>query len=182
MKNLETSLEFSHNEIADVKTEISNLKQLIGNIAIEDRRTQFQVKDVTDRMDKMDSQSKKKNLIYEGLPEAEDRKVICSIFYQISVNSLNRGINFDALTCKHSILGPFYLLVAKPCHRCIKVGSKHKNVIQANDTHMIHTEVRVNGNQVHKNRTRQPPDQYFSCLSVRLRNPTSLPSGPASPQ
>ena len=98
VKDLQTSLEFSQKEILDLKKENSDLRLLLGNLEIEDRRTQFQVKDVADRVDKLDTSSKKKNLIFEGLPEVEGRredvgKVVGDLFDQMNVN---RGVNFEA--------------------------------------------------------------------------------------
>ena len=105
VRELESSLDYSHKEIEDLKKENSSLRQLLGNLEIEDRRTQYQVKDVEDRMDRMDTVSKKRNLVIEGLPETtgkreDTEKVIGDLFDQMNVN---RGIQFEA--CYR--IGPF---------------------------------------------------------------------------
>ena len=49
VKGLETSLEFSQHEADLVKKENKNLKLMMDNLNIEDRRTQFQVKAVEEK-------------------------------------------------------------------------------------------------------------------------------------
>ena len=98
VRHLEHSLDFSHKEIADLKKENADLKLKLGNIETEDRRTQFQIKDVADKLDKLDSVSKKRNLLFDGIPEIDGRreesgKVISNLFDQLNIN---KGINFEA--------------------------------------------------------------------------------------
>ena len=103
VKNLESSLELSYKEIADLKKENKDLKLTLGSIDTEDRRTQFQIKEVADKLDKLDSITKKKNLLFEGIPERKKEdtdKVICDLFVQLDIN---RGIYFEA--CYR--VGPF---------------------------------------------------------------------------
>ena len=103
VKNLESSLEFSYKEIADLKKENKDLKLTLGSIDTEDRRTQFQIKEVADKLDKLDYIIKKKNLLFEGIPERKKEdtdKVICDLFVQLDIN---RGIYFEA--CYR--VGPF---------------------------------------------------------------------------
>ena len=69
VKELMNSLEFSQKEIADLKEENASVKVIIGNLDTEDKPTQFQIKDVEDKLDKLDSITKKKNLVFEGIPE-----------------------------------------------------------------------------------------------------------------
>ena len=81
------------------------LEHAMGNLEIEDRRTQFLIKDVSDKLDRLDSTTKKRNLLFDGIPEMEGRNentgcLVCEIFYQLNVN---KGINFDA--CYR--VGPF---------------------------------------------------------------------------
>ena len=98
VRNLEDSLEFSQKEITDLKKENGNLRQVIGNLEIEDKRTQFQVKDVADKLDRLDSITKKRNLLFDGIPESDGRrevteKLICEILDHLSIN---KEINFEA--------------------------------------------------------------------------------------
>ena len=98
VKTLENSLEFSYKEIADLKRENANLKQKLGSLETEDKRTQFQVRDVAEKLDRLDSITKKKNLIFDGVQESEGRreetdKVIGRLFDQLQVG---KGIEFEA--------------------------------------------------------------------------------------
>ena len=105
VQDLEVSLEFSYKEIAKLKKENADLKLVMGNLEMEDKRTQFQVKDVADKLDKIDSATKKRNLLFEYITETEGRreesaKVIGSVLDQLS---LNQAIHFEA--CYR--VGPF---------------------------------------------------------------------------
>ena len=105
VSNLENSLEFSQHEIQQLKKENADLKVKIGLLETEDRRTQFQMKAVDDKLDRLETTTKKKNLIFEGIPEAEGRrenvtKSIGELFDQLKVNE---GVYFEA--CYR--MGPF---------------------------------------------------------------------------
>ena len=98
VKSLEDSLEFSYKEIADLKKENKDLRLLMGSLDTEDKRTQFQVKELSEKLDRVDSVTKKRNLIFEGIPEMTGRRedvdrVIYDVFDQLSVTE---GINIDA--------------------------------------------------------------------------------------
>ena len=98
VKHLEHSLDFSHKEIVDLKKENAELKLKLGNIETEDKRTQFQIKDVSDKLDRLDSVTKKRNLLFDGIPESDGRreesgKVISNLFDQLNIN---KEINFEA--------------------------------------------------------------------------------------
>ena len=99
VKDLETSLEFSQSEIDALKKENAALKKKLEAVEMEDRRTQFQTNLMEDKLDKIESVSKKKNLIFDGVPEVEGRredvqKTLADLFDQLSIT---KGINFD--TC-----------------------------------------------------------------------------------
>ena len=96
--SLDDSLEYSYKEIADLKKENENLRLLMTNLEIEDKRTQIQVNDVTEKLDRLDSVTKKRNLLFEGIPETVGKReninaVISAVFDQLSIPD---GINFDA--------------------------------------------------------------------------------------
>ena len=87
-----------------------------AEMEIEDRRTQFQVKMMEGKVDKLDTITKKKNLILEGIPEIEGRreiteKTVEDLFDQLGVD---KGINYES--CFR--VGPF--IASKP--RPILVG------------------------------------------------------------
>ena len=112
VRDLEDSLTFSQQQIDDLRKENAELKKQVGVIEMEDRRTQFQVKSVEGKLDKLETASKKKNLLVEGIPEKADRKEVAEntigeLFDQIGVD---KGINFDA--CFR--LGPYNKNKARP--------------------------------------------------------------------
>ena len=97
VRDLEASLEYSQNEIETLKKENEELKRLMGVIENEDKRTQFQVNMIEDKMDKLETPVKRKNLIFEGIPEVEGKreeteKTIGDLFDQLAVG---KGINFE---------------------------------------------------------------------------------------
>ena len=67
VKGLEASLEFSQLEIDSLKKENEVLKKTVGAIELEDKRTLFQMNLVEDTMDRLETASKKKNLLFEGV-------------------------------------------------------------------------------------------------------------------
>ena len=96
-KGLEASLQFSQGEIDDLKRENKSLRTKLGELETEDKRTQFQVQAMDDKVDRLDTVTKKRNLLFEGIPEQngkkEDDKAISDLFDQLKVG---RGINIEA--------------------------------------------------------------------------------------
>ena len=112
VKSLETSLEFSQHEIDVLKKENTKLKERLDALDTEDKRTQFQVKAVDERMEKLETIAKKKNLVFEGVPEAEGKKedvqkTVCEVLDQLGIN---RPINFEA--CYR--VGPYNKMRPRP--------------------------------------------------------------------
>ena len=98
VKDLEDSLTFSQLQIEDLKKENAKLKKQVGSIETEDRRTQFQVSTVEGKLDRLETATKRKNLLFEGIPESGNRREdvgrsIGALFDQISVVE---GISFEA--------------------------------------------------------------------------------------
>ena len=95
--DLITSLEFSQKEVDALKSENAQLKQKLGDTIMEDRKTQFQVNALESKVDRIETTTKRKNLIIEGVPEMEGRnenveKSICELFDQLQVH---KGINYE---------------------------------------------------------------------------------------
>ena len=94
---LRTSLEFSQREIDDLKVENRSLKEKLEAFELEDRRTQFQVKAMDEKLDRLETVTKKKNLLLEGIPEQggkkEDDKAVSDLFDQLKVD---KGVNIEA--------------------------------------------------------------------------------------
>ena len=98
VRDLEDSLEFSQHEVDALKIENAELKKRMASLETEDRRTQFQVTTVEDKMDRLETLVKKKNLLIEGIPEPVDRKEdvekkVCELFDQLSINTV---LTFEA--------------------------------------------------------------------------------------
>ena len=98
VKDLEASLEFSQHEIDLLKRENADLKRKLESVVLEDRRTQFQTTSLEDKLDRLETQVKKRNLIVEGLPEVEGGKedVEKSISNLLDQMALDRSINIEA--------------------------------------------------------------------------------------
>ena len=97
ISDLKTSLEFSQKEIDGLKAENVQLKQKLGEVVMEDKRTQFQVTSMESKLDKIETITKKKNLIIEGIPEIEGRnenveKSIGRLFDQMAIE---KQVNFE---------------------------------------------------------------------------------------
>ena len=105
VQDLESSLEFSQQEIDTLKKENADLKKKMGEMETEDKRTQFQATTIEDKMDRLETLIKKKNLLIEGVPEPTDRredieKTMGGLFDELAVN---KPISFEA--CYR--LGPY---------------------------------------------------------------------------
>ena len=98
VEGLKDSLEFSQKEVDTLKDENYKLKQKIADLEIEGSRTNYQLKKMDEKIDRVDTLCKKKNLIFEGIPELHDgkedvEKTVWNLFDQLEINT---GINFDA--------------------------------------------------------------------------------------
>ena len=98
VKELQVSLEYSQHEIDSLKGENKQLKQKIEEMETEERRTVYQIKKVEDKIDRVDTTNKKRNLVFEDIPEADGGredvdKVVWNILDQMN---LNKGIELDS--------------------------------------------------------------------------------------
>ena len=105
VKELQTSLEFSQKEIDTLKMENLQLKQKLNDIDTEEKRTVYQIKKLEEKIDRVDTANKKKNLVLDGLPEMDGGKedvdkTVWNLFDQLRIN---KGIELD--TCYR--VGPY---------------------------------------------------------------------------
>ena len=98
VEELCTSLEYSQKEIGDLKAENISLRKRLEEVETEEECSRYQIKTVEDKLDKVETYGKKKNLIIEGLQESDGgrediEKTIRDLFDQLN---LDRGLEFDA--------------------------------------------------------------------------------------
>ena len=74
VKELQESLEFSQKEIDTLKIENLQLKKKLNDIDTEERRTVYQIKKVEEKIDRVDTANKKRNLVLDGLMEVDGGK------------------------------------------------------------------------------------------------------------
>ena len=71
LEEYQVSLEFSQNEIDKLKKENRELKLKITKLEKEDRRNEYQVKDLDEKFERLDTVTRKRNLVFEGVPESD---------------------------------------------------------------------------------------------------------------
>ena len=98
VKELQVSLEYSQQEIDNLKAENLGLKKKMAELEFEDRRTEYQVKKVEEKIDRVETAGKKKNLIFEGILEADGGKedVDKTLWHIFDQMKLNKGIDIDS--------------------------------------------------------------------------------------
>ena len=118
VSDLTASLEYSQHEIDLLKKENSELKTKLGSIDTEDKRTQFQVNVLEDKLDRLETYCKKKNLILEGVPETEGRKedLVKTIGVVLDQLAIGDSINFKA--CYR--VGPYNKNRVRPIMVCFE--------------------------------------------------------------
>ena len=95
---LKASLEFPQQEIDTLKEENKDLRQKVQDLETEDKRNIHQMNRMEEKLDRVDTYSKKKNLIFEGVPELDGGredvgKTIWGLFDQLNID---KGMDLDA--------------------------------------------------------------------------------------
>ena len=98
VRELQTSLEYSQAEIDTLKGENNKLKQRLADLETEERRSTFHQKRIEEKVDRVDTANKRKNLVLEGVPETEGGKedvvkTVWSVFDQLN---MERAIELDS--------------------------------------------------------------------------------------
>ena len=98
VKSLRTSLEYSQQEIDMLKGENVELRRMLNDVEMEGKRSVYQMGKIEEKVDRVDTTVKKKNLIFEGVPETNEskenvEKSIWGLFDQLKING---EIVFDA--------------------------------------------------------------------------------------
>ena len=94
---LRESLEYSQKEISELKIENRELRQKITDLETEESRSAYQMNRLDEKIDRVDTHGRRKNLVFEGVPEVDGKedvgKTIWNLFDQLNINT---GIDFDA--------------------------------------------------------------------------------------
>ena len=97
VSDLRESLEFSQKEIDMLKAENRELRQKVSDLETEESRSAYQLNRLDDKIDRVDTQSRRKNLIFDGVPEKDSKedvvKTIWNLFDQLNINA---RMDFDA--------------------------------------------------------------------------------------
>ena len=139
VQELKHSLEFSQQEVDILKQENKKLKDRMGLLETEDKRTQYQVTSVEDKVDRLETIGKKKNLLFEGVPEKDGgredtEKTVSDIFDQLAVN---KSIDLEA--CYR--VGPYNNNKLQPRTILISFGKQaDRDGIYAKRMDLKHTE------------------------------------------
>ena len=82
-------LVFSQGEISDLKRENAELRMTVGKLATEDKRTQFKVNLAEEKLDRIETLTKKKNLIFEEHHGSIVPKLDCFILHKQGLSTQN---------------------------------------------------------------------------------------------
>ena len=105
LTEFKASLEYSQKDVDDLKNENRSLKNRITQLELEEKRNEMQMTTLEGRLDKLDTYTKRKNLVLEGIEETQDgRDNFQPLFYQLTKQiGIDRSIDYD--TCHR--VGPF---------------------------------------------------------------------------
>ena len=97
VKELQVSLEFSQHEIDTVKEENQMLRQRLAELETEESRSAYQLKKVEEKIDRVDTSSRKRNLIFENVREAEGGKedIDKTVWGLLDQLNIGRGLELD---------------------------------------------------------------------------------------
>ena len=103
VRDLRESLEFSQKEIDTLKGENAELRSKMAGLKMEEKRSTYQMGKIEEKIDRVDTANRRKNLIFEGIPEEvgerEDMvKMVWKVFDQLQLK-IDKQMDFDA--CYH---------------------------------------------------------------------------------
>ena len=109
MEEYRQSLEFSQKEIEDLKSENKELKLKIKLLEREDSRNDYQINDLEEKFGKLETQTRKRNLVLEGIeePRAGEKEDLQHRIYSI----------FDQMGIDHAV----------ECDICYRTGPYNKS-------------------------------------------------------
>ena len=98
VQELQVSLEYSQNEIEMLKKENKQLRAKLGDLETEESRTNYQMKKIEDKVDKVETVAKKKNLIFEGVSEVDGgrEEVNKTVWLVLDQLKLDKEVELDS--------------------------------------------------------------------------------------
>ena len=98
-EDFKTSLKFTQEEVKDLKEENESLKESLLEMSLEIQRNTYAIQKLTGKQANLETNTKKKNLILEGVPELQQRDsrenlqdTICAIFAEMGIS---KPIDYD---------------------------------------------------------------------------------------
>ena len=94
-----TSFQFTQEEVQGLQEENTALKSILEELSLEIKRNSFAIQKLDSKQERMETDSRKKNLIFEGVPEQQGvrenlQEGICQIFSEMEIE---RQISYDAV-------------------------------------------------------------------------------------
>ena len=96
--DFKTSLEFTHAEVVELKEENDTLKEHLVELSLEIQRNTYAIQNLTTKQANLETNTRKKNLIFEGVPEKQNggrenlHDAICALFSEMGIT---KPIDYD---------------------------------------------------------------------------------------
>ena len=93
-----TSLEFTQEEVKDLRDENIALKESLRDLSLEIQRNTYAIQKLSANQENMETNMRKRNLIFEGIPEMQAGRenlhaTVCQIFTEMEIE---KPIDYDA--------------------------------------------------------------------------------------
>ena len=98
-ETLKTSLEYTQEEVQDIKEENATLRESLKELSLEIQRNTYAIQKLTTKNENLETTTRKKNLIFEGVPEQQGgRENLHETIYNIMTElGINKQEEYDAI-------------------------------------------------------------------------------------
>ena len=84
------SLEFTQEEVKDLKEENAELRESLKELSLEIKRNTYAIQGLSNKHENLETTTRKKNIIFEGVPENTQgrenlQETICQIFSEMRI-------------------------------------------------------------------------------------------------